>query len=68
MSNEYEENGDAINHEIDGRKLSITAPTEGMVAAQFVYECNDGFCFETCYWDGNQWVCTTLADLSTPSA
>jgi hypothetical protein len=55
------ESHDVIDHTIEGNTLTLRALSNSLIAAQFTYECDDGgFCFQTCYWDGNEWVCTTV--------
>lgn len=64
MKKDYQQesaSGDVIEHTIEGNALTLRALSPSLIAAQFTYECEDGgFCFQTCYWDGNQWVCTTV--------
>jgi hypothetical protein len=67
MSDEYEDNT-AFTRDIQGPTLSYTALGDRLMAAQVVYQCDGELCFDTCYWDGNQWVCQALGRLSAPNA
>ena len=68
MDDEYErDNNSAFQRDIEGPVLTYTALGDGLLAAQVVYQCNGNLCFDTCYWDGNQWVCQNLGNLSSPA-